>query len=42
VGLAYAVTNNTVIRSGFGIYYSGEPYNFLHWMLAKLPNYTLQ
>jgi hypothetical protein len=42
VGLAYAITNNTVIRSGFGIYYNGEPYNFLQWMLAKLPNYTLQ
>ncbi len=42
VGLAYALSDRTVIRSGFGIYYNGEPYNFLQWMLAKTPNYTLQ
>ena len=39
---AYALSDRTVIRSGFGIYYNGEPYNFLQWMLAKTPNYTLQ
>jgi hypothetical protein len=42
VGLAYAISDRTVIRSGFGIYYNGEPYNFLQWMLAKTPNYILQ
>ncbi len=42
VGFAYALSDRTVIRSGFGIYYNGEPYNFLQWMLAKQPNYTLQ
>ncbi len=42
IGFAYALADNTVIRSGFGIYYNGEPYNFLQWMLAKLPSYTLQ
>ena len=42
MGFVYAISDQTVIRSGFGIYYNGEPYNFLQWMLAKTPNYILQ
>ncbi len=42
VGLAYAISNNTVIRSGFGVYYNSDPYQFLMLMLEKLPILTLQ
>lgn len=42
VGVAYALYNNTVLRGGYGIYYSTFMYNELQFMLAHYPNYTLE
>lgn len=42
VGVAYALNNNTVLRGGYGIYYSTFMYNELQFMLAHYPNYTLE
>ena len=42
VGLAYALEENTVIRAGFGIYFNQQPYNFLQFLIANPPNYSLQ
>lgn len=42
VGFAYSVTNRTVIRSGFGMYYTSTPYNVLQFTMAVAPNYALQ
>src|SRR5262249_9076511 len=42
VGFAYGVTKNTVIRSGFGIYYNSQPYQFLTFLLAKAPVFIQQ
>jgi hypothetical protein len=42
VGLAYAVTPNTVVRSGFGLYYTQTPYNVLQFLMANPPNFLSQ
>ncbi len=42
VGLAYALRDDTVIRAGFGIYFNQQPYNFLQFLIANPPNYSLQ
>jgi outer membrane receptor protein involved in Fe transport len=42
LGVAYALNNNTVLRGGYGIYYSTFMYNELQFMLAHYPNYTLE
>ncbi len=42
VGLAYALNDKTVIRTGFGIYYNQQPYNFLQFAIANSPVYILQ
>jgi outer membrane receptor protein involved in Fe transport len=42
VGLAYSLNDKTVIRSGFGIYYNQQPYNFLQFLIANSPVYVLQ
>ena len=42
IGFAYAVTNNTVIRGGYGIYYYPFNYNDVQWLVAKPPNFSLQ
>jgi hypothetical protein len=42
VGFAWSVGRNTVIRSGFGIYYTTEPYQFLQFMVSSPPYYVLQ
>ncbi len=42
VGLAYALRGDTVIRAGFGIYFNQQPYNFLQFLIANPPNYSLQ
>ena len=42
VGLAYSLTPNTVIRSGFGIYYTTTPYNVLQFLMANPPNFLSQ
>ncbi|MBS1853269.1 MAG: TonB-dependent receptor [Acidobacteria bacterium] len=42
VGFAYAVTPNTVIRSGYGIYYTTTPYNVLQFLMANPPNFLSQ
>jgi outer membrane receptor protein involved in Fe transport len=42
VGLAYSFNDKTVIRSGFGIYYNQQPYNFLQFLIANAPVYVLQ
>lgn len=39
VGFAYSLTHNTVIRSGFGIYYTSTPYNVLQFLMANPPNF---
>ncbi len=41
-GFAYSLTRNTVIRSGFGIYYATEPYQFLNYMVESPQYYVLQ
>ena len=42
VGLAYALRDDTVLRAGFGIYFNQQPYNFLQFLIANPPNYSLQ
>lgn len=42
VGFAYSLNDRTVIRSGFGIYYTSTPYNVLQFTMAVQPNYNLQ
>jgi hypothetical protein len=42
VGFAYALGEKTVIRSGFGLYYNTEPYQFLMYMVEYPPAYVLQ
>ncbi len=42
VGLAYALRDDTVVRAGFGIYFNQQPYNFLQFLIANPPNYSLQ
>jgi outer membrane receptor protein involved in Fe transport len=42
VGLAYSLNDKTVIRTGFGIYYNQQPYNFLQFLIANAPVYNLQ
>ena len=42
VGLAYAITPNTVIRSGYGIYFTQTPYNVLQFLMANPPNFLSQ
>ena len=41
-GFAWSLGRNTVIRSGFGIYYTIEPYQFLNLMVSSPPDYVLQ
>ncbi|MBB5343367.1 TonB-dependent receptor [Tunturibacter empetritectus] len=41
-GFAYSVDDKTVLRGGYGIYYSTFLYNELQFLLANQPNYTLQ
>jgi hypothetical protein len=42
IGLASSLNDKTVIRSGFGIYYNKQPYNFLQFLIANAPVYVLQ
>jgi hypothetical protein len=42
IGFAYALGEKTVIRSGFGLYYNTEPYQFLMYMVEYPPVYVLQ
>lgn len=42
VGAAYALNDKTVIRGGYGIYYTTFLYNELQFMLAHPPNYNLE
>jgi outer membrane receptor protein involved in Fe transport len=42
LGVEYALTDKTVLRGGYGIYYSTFMYNELQFMLAHYPNYTLE
>jgi len=42
IGFAYAVTPNTVVRGGFGIYYTTTPYNVLQFLMANPPNFLSQ
>jgi hypothetical protein len=42
VGFAYQVMPQTVIRGGFGVYYSQPPYNFLQFLLAHAPIFIPQ
>lgn len=42
VGLAYALRPSTVIRSGFGIYYTSTAYNELQFLMANPPNFLSQ
>jgi outer membrane receptor protein involved in Fe transport len=41
-GAAFSVNDKTVVRGGYGIYYSTFMYNELQFMLAHQPNYTLE
>jgi hypothetical protein len=42
VGLAWSLNDKTVVRSGFGIYFNQQPYNFLQFLIANSPVYVLQ
>lgn len=42
VGLAYSLNSKTVIRAGFGIYYTSTPYNVFQFALANPPNFLSQ
>lgn len=42
VGLAYSLNSKTVIRSGYGIYYTSTPYNVFQFSLANPPNFLSQ
>ena len=42
IGLAYSLNSKTVIRSGFGIYYTSTPYNVFQFALANPPNFNSQ
>ena len=42
VGLAWSLNDKTVVRSGFGIYFNQQPYNFLQFLIANSPVYILQ
>jgi hypothetical protein len=42
IGVAYSIDDKTVLRSGYGIYYSTFLYNELQFTLAHQPTYTLE
>lgn len=42
LGLAYSLNNRTVLRGGYGIYYSMFMFNEVQFLLAHPPNFTLQ
>ena len=42
IGFAYSLNNKTVVRSGFGIYYTSTPYNVFQFALANPPNFLSQ
>lgn len=41
-GVAFVLDSKTVVRGGYGIYYTTFMYNELQFMLAHQPNYTLE
>lgn len=42
LGLAWRLGENTVLRGGYGIYYSDTPWNYLQFLLAHAPNFIPQ
>lgn len=42
VGFAYSLGSNTVLHSGYGIYYTSFMYNNLQYLMANPPNYLNQ
>jgi hypothetical protein len=39
IGLAYSLTSKTVVRAGFGMYYTSTPYNVFQFQMAYPPNF---
>jgi len=41
-GFAWRLAQNTVLRGGYGVYYSDTPWNYLQFLLAHAPNFIQQ